>query len=324
MEITPEITKRINQLNEKYQAMGQDMNSYLEGLYYMDYLKYWDYIHADTLLSLQNPRTTFPDEKIFIIYHQITELFFKLCIHEYEQIATNKDITVDFLIQKVSRIVHYFDGLNTTYGIMIDGMEKEQFLKFRMALLPASGFQSAQYRMIEIYSTDLMNLVNHEYAAKNPEIIKSSNHQITKLYEHIYWKTGATELATGKKTLTLIQFEEKYSQQFLELAEKCAKGNLYARFNQLPEHDRKNNELVQLMRGLDSNINVNWCLQHYKSAVRYLQGDPDIIAATGGTNWQKYLPPRFQKIIFFPELWTAREKEEWGKSWVERNVGKAT
>ncbi len=314
MEITPEIAKRLDQLNEKYQAMGQDMNAYLEGLQYMDYLKYWDYVHTDTLLSLQNPRTSFPDEKIFIMYHQITELFFKLCIHEYEQIADKKGIKVDYLIQKLKRIVHYFDGLNTTYGIMIDGMEKEQFLKFRMALLPASGFQSAQYRMIELYSTNLVNLIQKDYAAKNPDV---KNLSIKEMFQHIYWKTGATELATGRKTLTLIQFEEKYSEQFLVLAEKCAKGNVYARYNELPEVDKKNPELMQLMRDLDSNINVNWCLQHYKSAVRYLQGDPDIIAATGGTNWQKFLPPRFQRIIFYPELWSDEEKANWGKAWVE-------
>ncbi len=314
MEITPEIAKRLDQLNEKYQAMGQDMNAYLEGLQYMDYLKYWDYVHTDTLLSLQNPRTNFPDEKIFIMYHQITELFFKLCIHEYEQIADKKGIKVDYLIQKLKRIVHYFDGLNTTYGIMIDGMEKEQFLKFRMALLPASGFQSAQYRMIELYSTNLVNLIQKDYAAKNPDV---KNLSIKEMFQHIYWKTGATELATGRKTLTLIQFEEKYSEQFLVLAEKCAKGNVYARYNELPEVDKKNPELMQLMRDLDSNINVNWCLQHYKSAVRYLQGDPDIIAATGGTNWQKFLPPRFQRIIFYPELWSDEEKANWGKAWVE-------
>jgi tryptophan 2,3-dioxygenase len=314
MEITPEIAKRLDQLNEKYQAMGQDMNSYLEGLQYMDYLKYWDYVHTDTLLSLQNPRTSFPDEKIFIMYHQITELFFKLCIHEFEQIAEKKDITVDYLIQKIKRIVHYFDGLNTTYGIMIDGMEKEQFLKFRMALLPASGFQSAQYRMIELYSTDLVNLIQKDYAAKNPDVKKLS---LKEMFEHIYWKTGATELATGRKTLTLVQFEEKYSEQFMVQAEKCAKGNVYAKYRELPGADRKNPELIQLMRDLDSNINVNWCLQHYRSAVKYLQGDPDIIAATGGTNWQKYLPPRFQRIIFYPELWSDQEKADWGKAWVE-------
>jgi len=314
MEITPEIAKRLDQLNEKYQAMGQDMNSYLEGLYHMDYLKYWDYVHTDTLLSLQNPRTSFPDEKIFIMYHQITELFFKLCIHEYEQIAEKQNITVDYLIQKVKRIVHYFDGLNTTYGIMIDGMEKDQFLKFRMALLPASGFQSAQYRMIELYSTDMVNLINHQYALGNPNVTKLSKGE---MFDHIYWKTGATELATGRKTLTLKQFEEKYSQIFLELSEKCSSGNLYAKYKSLSDADKKNPELIQLMRDLDSNINVNWCLQHYKSAVRYLQGDPDIIAATGGTNWQKFLPPRFQRIIFYPELWTNEERANWGKTWVE-------
>jgi len=317
MEITPDIAKRLDQLNEKYQAMGQDMKSYLEGLQYMDYLKYWDYVHTDTLLSLQNPRTNFPDEKIFILYHQITELFFKLCLHEYEQIAEKKDITVDYLIQKLKRIVHYFDGLNTTYGIMIDGMEKDQFLKFRMALLPASGFQSAQYRMIELYSTDLVNLMQRDYITKNPE---TGNLTIKEKFQHIYWKAGATELATGRKTLTLIQFEEKYSEQFLILAEKCIKGNVYARYHELSEADKKNPELIQLMRDLDSNISVNWRLQHYKSAVKYLQGDPEIIAATGGTNWQKFMPPRFQRIIFYPELWSDDEKANWGKAWVEHTL----
>jgi tryptophan 2,3-dioxygenase len=317
MEITPEIVARIKQLDEKYQAMGQDMVSYLDGLLYMDYLKYWDYVHTDTLLSLQNPRTNFPDEKIFIMYHQITELFFKLCIHEYEQVAAEEKPTLQFLLNKVRRIVRYFDGLVTTYDIMVDGMDKEQFLKFRMALLPASGFQSAQYRMIEIMSTDMVNLVHRQHVEKNPGITKAS---VEEMYEHIYWKTGATELATGRKTLTLRQFEEKYGKEFIHLANACVKGNLWAKYKTLPKADQENPELIQLLRELDANVNVNWCLMHYKSAVRYLQGDPDVIAATGGTNWQKYLPPRFQRIIFYPELWTKQEKEEWGKTWVKMVV----
>jgi tryptophan 2,3-dioxygenase len=54
--------------------------------------------------------------------------------------------------------------------------------------------------------------------------------------------------------------------------------------------------------------------------VRYLQKNPEDIAATGGTNWQKYLPPRFQKRIFYPELWSVQEQAEWGKGWVEKEV----
>jgi len=69
--------------------MGQSLDSYLDGLLLSNYLTYWDYIQVDTLLTLQNPKTDFPDEKIFIMYHQITELYFKLSLHEMEQIANN-------------------------------------------------------------------------------------------------------------------------------------------------------------------------------------------------------------------------------------------
>ncbi|HWY37906.1 MAG TPA: tryptophan 2,3-dioxygenase, partial [Bacteroidia bacterium] len=81
-----------------------------------------------------------------------------------------------------------------------------------------------------------------------------------------------------------------------------------------------NPELLEAFRHLDVNVNVNWPLAHYKTAVAYLHKNPEDIAATGGTNWQKYLPPRFQKRMFFPTLWTDAEKEEWGKQWVKKYV----
>jgi tryptophan 2,3-dioxygenase len=55
-------------------------------------------------------------------------------------------------------------------------------------------------------------------------------------------------------------------------------------------------------------------LAHLKSAARYLHKAPEDIKATGGTNWQKYLPPRFQRIMFFPTLWSETEKSDWGKA----------
>ena len=80
------ILEKLEALQAKYAAMGQDLNSYLDGLLHADYLTYWDYINLDTLLSLQHPITPFPDEEIFIIYHQITELYFKLSLHEFQQL----------------------------------------------------------------------------------------------------------------------------------------------------------------------------------------------------------------------------------------------
>src|SRR6187455_1741130 len=155
----PNHLSQLKKLQNKYDVMGQDLSSYLDGLLYSDYLTYWDYIHLDTLLSLQNPKTSFPDEKVFILYHQITELYFKLVLLEIEQISTRQHIDENFFIQRLDRIIRYFKNLENSFEIMVDGMEKDQFLKFRMALLPASGFQSAQYRFIEIGSTDLINLV---------------------------------------------------------------------------------------------------------------------------------------------------------------------
>ena len=315
MELKPEIVDRIKLLDEKFQAMGQDLSSYLDGLLYADYLTYWDYIHLDTLLSLQSPKTKIPDEEIFIMYHQITELYFKLCLHEYNQLAEKKDLDVKFLTERIGRINRYFEGLISSFDIMVDGMDPKQFLKFRMSLLPASGFQSGQYRMIEICSTTFKNLVAKDVRSTFSDEV--NDEQIEKMYEHIYWKAGATELATGKKTLTLVQFEEKYQKIFIELAQKFKNANLLALYKSLSAEDQKNEKLIVALRQMDVNVNINWPLSHYKSAVRYLQKDPVDIAATGGTNWQKYLPPRFQKRIFYPELWSEIELEEWGKSWVK-------
>ncbi|MBP6334897.1 MAG: tryptophan 2,3-dioxygenase [Bacteroidia bacterium] len=316
MELKPEIIERIVALEKKYLAMGQDLTSYLDGLLYADYLTYWDYIHVDTLLSLQNPKTSFPDEEIFIMYHQITELYFKLSLHEYNQIAEKENIDGKFFLSRVNRINCYFDNLIRSFEVMVAGMEPEQFLKFRMSLLPASGFQSAQYRMIEICSTDFIRLVDkdvREKFEKNPV-------SISEMFEHIYWKAGATELATGKKTLTLKQFEEKYSETLIALAKNYSGKNLWQVYKSLPESDQQDKKLIAALKLLDVSVNVNWPLSHYKSAVRYLQKDPEDIKATGGTNWQKYLPPRFQRRIFYPLLHSTEEISEWGKAWVAREV----
>ena len=312
MEITPELKEKLSLLNEKYAALGEDVNAYLEGLLYADVTTYWDYIQLDTLLSLQKPKTSFPDEVVFIMYHQITELYFKLALREFEALGNIQTPTKAHFIDRVSRINRYFDALVKSFEIMINGMDREEFLKFRMSLLPASGFQSAQYREIEIFSTDFINLV-----AKDQREQLQGTSDLSLLFEHIYWKAGATEEATGKKTLTLIQFEEKYRDQFIALANNCRDKNLWQVYLRLSEADQADDNVQQALRQNDINVNINWPLAHYKSAVRYLARQDKDVAATGGTNWQKYLPPRFQKRIFYPTLWSAEEQENWGKAWVE-------
>jgi tryptophan 2,3-dioxygenase len=305
-----DIASQLNKLQQKYDVMGQDLSSYLDGLLYADYLTYWDYIHLDTLLSLQNPKTHFPDEKIFIVYHQITELYFNLILWEIEQMAEKENIDEKFFIERMDRIVRYFQLLENSFAVMVSGMERDQFLKFRMSLLPASGFQSAQYRLIEICSTDTINLVN---AQEREALVEYSD--IDQQIEKLYWRSGATELASGKKTLTLQQFEEKYIKLFKSTGMKYRDKNLWKLYD---KNFKGSKEVISRMREFDQLANVLWPLAHLKSAGHYLHRDPQDIKATGGTNWQKYLPPRFQKIIFFPELWSEQEKAEWGKVGVEK------
>jgi tryptophan 2,3-dioxygenase len=287
------------------------MGSYLDGLLYDKYLTYWDYIHLDTLLSLQIPRTYFPDEEIFIGYHQITELYFKLIIHELKQIIDDKLQTAQFFTQRVERVNRYFRILIDSFDVMIRGMEREQFLKFRMALLPASGFQSAQYRMIEFYATPMEHLVHPEVRANY-----DSSFDIEEMYEQIYWKRGATDRDTGDKTLTLKQFEFRYTPRFVRIMKEVEGNTLYHKYLALPETEKNNEVLIKELRKFDVNANVNWLLMHMGAAFRYLHKEGATVLATGGTNWKEFLPPSFQKIHYFPNLWSDQEKEDWGKQWV--------
>lgn len=309
------IVEKIIKLEAKYAAMGQDLASYLEGLLQADYLNYWNYVNLDTLLTLQQPRTSYPDEMIFICYHQHTELFFKLILWELDQITDAQPVQAEVFLEKINRCIRYFENLESSFDIMIKGMDRDQFLQFRMALLPASGFQSAQYRLIELYATDLQNLLPEETRSNLPE-----KYTDDELIQSIYWQKGATELVTGKKTLTLRQFEQKYTAQFLETIRGKKETNIRQQYLRHFQEVPNRLELVDALRRFDLLANVFWPLAHYKAAVRYLQSDMTDIAATGGTNWQKYLPPRFQRVMFFPELWSDEEKKEWGKSWVIKQI----
>ena len=305
----------IEALKNKYEEDGQDINSYLEGLYHARYITYWDYIQHDALLNLQHPRTEFPDEMIFIIYHQITELYFKLSLWELNQINDTPGMPADLFREKVRRVNNYFNALKHSFGIMIHGMEKEQFLKFRMTLTPASGFQSIQYRMVEFSAAPLNSLIQED---KREELANAS---IEEKFNYIYWKKGAIIEKTGEKTLTLKEVEKYQTERLLDFIRRYNENNVWKRYLELPEADQQDEKLITELKELDLNVNVRWPLVHYRSAVQYLkQGEgekADATGATGGTNWPKYLAPRIQRRIFFPDLWTEKQRENWGSSELE-------
>ena len=155
----------LNAIDEKYKAIGQDADVHLLGLLHAEPITYWNYINVDALLGLQIQRTQLPDEMIFIMYHQINELLFKMILWEIEQVASSATVSTEKFSLHLNRISRYFDMLSSSFDIMKEGMEREQYLKFRNTLTPASGFQSAQYRKIEFASTELINLIDFRFRA---------------------------------------------------------------------------------------------------------------------------------------------------------------
>jgi tryptophan 2,3-dioxygenase len=294
----------IDAINQKYKGMGENPDTYLKGLLQGKPINYWDYVQVDTLLSLQKPRTDFADEEIFIMYHQVTELLLKLMIHEIKQVVYKKDITEAFLIGKISRMNRYTKMLITSFDVMREGMDYDDYNTFRATLAPASGFQSAQFRLVEIYCTRISNLINEEGRKRLPV-----EPCMEEYFEHIYWKDAGLNRETGEKTLTLRQFEEKYEDGFVALAKKVRGNTIQEIVNRMSNPSK---ELCDILREFDRLYNIEWPLVHLNTARHYLDSKGENQAATGGSQWKKYLHPQFQQRKFFPALWTAEEQHNWG------------
>ena len=302
--------KLIHQLENKFNDIGQDLDTHLEGLLHSEPITYWDYIKTDALLNLQLQRTTLPDEMVFIMYHQVNELLFKMILWEIEQVAHHKMLTAEFFSSRLMRISRYFDMLTSSFSIMQDGMEVKQYLKFRNTLTPASGFQSAQYRKIEFASTDLINLID----ARFRETIDRDTPYEHAL-NHLYWQAAGKDYKTGKKSYLLSAFEEKYKNEFIAFTKEYNTINLYAKFKELPKEVQEDKKLIKAMRHYDYTVNITWVMAHYNAANHYISGDNSSgkeIEATGGSDWKKYMHPKYQKRIFFPDLWSEKELNDWG------------
>lgn len=296
----------LQKIEEKYTKLGQDPEAYLKGLLHAKPIDYWDYIEVESLLSLQKPRTNFPDEMVFIMYHQVTELLLNMMMHEMKQICEAENLTASFFVEKLGRINRYIQMLANSFDVMRLGMDTEQYNQFRFTLTPASGFQCASFRYSEIYATDIENLVDTRIKYKLPK-----EYDMAFLFENIYWQAAGKDHKTGKKSLTLRHFEEKYLTTFIEMGNAYKNKNIWQKYKTLPNSEKNNPLLIKAMRDLDIEFNIKWTMVHLNAAREYLLSKDKVTEATGGSDWQKYLHPKYQRRVFFPDLWTKEELENW-------------
>src|SRR5256714_9999486 len=115
-------------------------------------LSYGSYLHLSELLAAQDGLTKAHDELLFIVVHQVYELWFKVLIHELE--AARAAIET----KSVRPARHYLNRVKVIEALLVEQvgvvetMAPQDFLTFRSELAPASGFQSAQFREIEFMS----------------------------------------------------------------------------------------------------------------------------------------------------------------------------
>jgi tryptophan 2,3-dioxygenase len=112
-------------------------------------MTYGDYLGLDRLLSAQHPRSDHPDELLFIIQHQTTELWFKLVLHELRGVRDQLDGDDLRRARKgLARVKHIFRTLTEQWSVLAT-LTPSEYAEFRGVLGSSSGFQSAQYRAVE-------------------------------------------------------------------------------------------------------------------------------------------------------------------------------
>lgn len=123
----------------------------------MNSLYYTDYLELDKILGSQHPKSDLKtDEMLFIIIHQAYELWFKMVIHELDrvrEIFSQDNINdnageMSIAVHKLKRVAKIFEVINQQVNIL-ETMTPMDFLEFRDLLVPSSGFQSLQFRIIE-------------------------------------------------------------------------------------------------------------------------------------------------------------------------------
>ena len=131
---------------------------------------YGSYLHLDTLLSAQQPVSGHHDELLFIIQHQTTELWIKLVIHELRSaMALMAADDLPPALKRLARVKHVQRQMTDQWSVLAT-LTPAEYVQFRDRLGKASGFQSAQYRLLEFLlgnkNAGVLAVFGHDPAAQ--------------------------------------------------------------------------------------------------------------------------------------------------------------
>lgn len=256
-------------------------------------MSYGDYLGLKDLLNCQRPVSASHDETLFIIIHQATELWLKLCLHEIEAaIRQIRDGELGPAFKMMSRIARVQGNLIQSWEIL-STMTPFDYASFRASLGKSSGFQSYQYRMLEFR----LGNKNREMARVFESDSEISAQVQKALAEPSIYDESLALLARRGFPVP----EEKLHRDFSE--SYVADARVTEAWRQVYRDVETHWELYELAEKLvDLEYRFNlWRYSHMKTAERIIGGK----AGTGGSSGVSYLQKALD-LRFYPELFDVR------------------
>ena len=258
-------------------------------------MTYASYLQLDTLLSAQRPVSdpAYHDEMLFIVQHHVAELWLKLMIHELRAALVDLDADrADQALKKLARVKRIQDQLFNDWAVL-ETMTPHEYLKFRDALGPSSGFQSLQYRTVEFLlgnkHADMLDVFAHDAAASGQ---LRATLEAPSLYDAVLHWLARRGHAIPQDILDRDVREGWKRQQSL--------SPVFQRIYEAPEKYWSEYELCETLVDVEENFQM-WRFRHMKAVERiigYRQG-------TGGSSGVGFLKKALE-LTFFPELLEVR------------------
>jgi len=256
-------------------------------------LSYGEYLHLDKVLGAQQPLSGQHDEMLFIVMHQASELWMKLCVHELQ--AAIQQLRADDLgpaFKMLARVSRVQQQLAQSWDVL-STMTPADYSAFRDTLGKSSGFQSFQYRTLE-YLIGNKNAAMIEVHRRTPAIYQQLHAALHRpsLYDETLRLLGRRGFA-----LPASHLERDWSQPYAEHPDVTA---AWLRVYRNTDEHWDLYELAEKLVDLDQRFQL-WRFAHLKTVERiigYKRG-------TGGSSGVSYLS-KAMELRFFPELWSVR------------------
>jgi tryptophan 2,3-dioxygenase len=256
---------------------------------------YRDYLHLDELFAAQQPRTAVHDEMMFIIQHHTSELWIKLLLHELDRaVVLMRDDRLAEALKILARVGQIQRMLFEQWAVL-ETMTPSEYARFRDALGHASGFQSHQYRALELVlgNKDPGPLRSHEH---DPAIHQELARRLAapSLYdEFLRW------LARHGHLIPQDRLERDFTRP---VQPSAAVTNAFRLIYEGPEHHHVAYEMCEALVDIEERFQL-WRFRHMTAVKRIIGSAP----GTGGSSGVGFLKKALDQV-FFPEIWDVRSE----------------